>query len=210
LIRGGIVLVDPQSVAVQRVIVMQYNPDTLTRSLQPQTAGTDAGDRVEVLRLKGPAVETIKLEAEIDATDQLEQPDRNPTALASGIQPQLAVLETIVYPSSSTIQSNKDLALAGMLEIVPAEAPLTLFIWSKSRIVPVRLSEFSITEEAFDPELNPIRAKISLGMRVLSTNDFGFEDRGSSLYLSYQQEKERLARLALSGSLAALGIARIQ
>ncbi|HEY1345686.1 MAG TPA: hypothetical protein VGF54_11905 [Streptosporangiaceae bacterium] len=210
LIRGGVVLVDPQSVAVQRVIVMQYNPDTLTRSLQPQTAGTDAGDRVEVLRLKGPAVETIKLEAEIDAADQLEQPDQNPTVLASGIQPQLAVLETIVYPSSSTIQGNKDLALAGMLEIVPAEAPLTLFIWGKSRIVPVRLSEFSITEEAFDPQLNPIRAKISLGMRVLSTNDFGFEDRGSSLYLSYQQEKERLARLVPSGSLAALGIARIQ
>jgi hypothetical protein len=209
LVRGGIVLADPSSATVQRVIVMQYNPDTLTRTLQPQTAGTDAGDRVEVLRLKAPAVEAIKLEAEIDATDQLEQPDQNPSVVASGIQPQLAALETIVYPSSSTLQGNKDLALAGMLEIVPAEAPLTLFIWSKSRVVPVRLTEFSITEEAFDPALNPIRAKVSLGMRVLSTSDFGFDDRGSSLYLAYQQEKERLAALAPSGSLATLGIVRL-
>jgi hypothetical protein len=209
LVRGGIVLADPSSATVQRVIVMQYNPDTLTLTLQPQTAGTDAGDRVEVLRLKAPAVEAIKLEAEIDATDQLEQPDQNPSVVASGIQPQLAALETIVYPSSSTLQGNKDLALAGMLEIVPAEAPLTLFIWSKSRVVPVRLTEFSITEEAFDPALNPIRAKVSLGMRVLSTSDFGFDDRGSSLYLAYQQEKERLAALAPSGSLATLGIVRL-
>jgi hypothetical protein len=209
LVRGGIVLADPGSATVQRVIVMQYNPDTLTRTLQPQAAGTDAGDRVEVLRLKGPAVEVIKLEAEIDATDQLEQPDQNPSVVASGIQPQLAVLETIVYPTSSTLQGNKNLALAGILEIVPAEAPLTLFIWSKSRVVPVRISEFSITEEAFDPALNPIRAKVSLGMRVLSTSDFGFDDRGSSLYLAYQQEKERLAMTAPTGSLAALGIASI-
>jgi hypothetical protein len=209
LVRGGIVLADPSTATVQRVIVMQYNPDTLTRTLQPQAAGTDAGDRVEVLRLKGPAVEAIKLEAEIDATDQLEQPDQNPSVVASGIQPQLAALETIVYPPSSTLQSNKNLALTGMLEIVPVEAPLTLFIWSKSRIVPVRLTEFSITEEAFDPALNPIRAKVSLSMRVLSTSDFGFDDRGSSLYIAYQQEKERLAALAPSGSLATLGIARI-
>jgi hypothetical protein len=188
---------------------MQYNPDTLTRSLQPQTAGTDAGDRVEVLRLKAPAVETIKLEAEIDATDQLEHPDQNPTVLTSGIQPQLAALEIIVYPSSSTLQSNKQLAYAGMLEIVPAEAPLTLFVWGKSRIVPVRLTEFSITEEAFDPQLNPIRAKVALGMRVLSTSDFGLEDRGSSLYLAYQQQKERLAAQGPNGSLASLGIGSI-
>lgn len=209
LVRGGIVLADPSSATVQQVIVMQYNPDTLTRTLQPQAAGTDAGDRVEVLRLKGPAVEMIKLEAEIDATDQLEQPEQYPSVVASGIQPQLAALETIVYPPSPTLQGNKTLALAGILEIIPAEAPLTLFIWSKSRVVPVRISEFSITEEAFDPALNPIRAKVSLGMRVLSTSDFGFEDQGSSIYLAYQQEKERLAASAPSGSLAALGIGGI-
>jgi hypothetical protein len=42
------------------------------------------------------------------------------------------------------------------------QAPLALFVWSQHRILPVRVTDFSITEEAFDPALNPIRAKVSL------------------------------------------------
>ena len=60
------------------------------------------------------------------------------------------------------------------------QSPLTLFIWSKNRIMPVRLTDFSITEEAFDPNLNPIRAKVSLGMRVLSVNDVGFDAKAAA------------------------------
>ena len=87
------------------------------------------------------------------------------------------------------------------------EAPLTLFIWSKTRILPVRLTEFSITEEAFDPALNPIRAKVSLGaVAVLSVDDLGFAHRGGSFYLSYHQQKERLAALNQGGSLNVLGL----
>src|SRR5450432_3522525 len=56
--------------------------------------------------------------------------------------------------------------------------PLTLFVWSKSRVVPVRVFDFSVTEEAFDPNLNPIRAKISLGLRVLNVDDLGFSHPG--------------------------------
>jgi hypothetical protein len=74
---------------------MQYNPDTLSRSLQPQAVTDDAHDRSQALRLKGPPVETIKLDAEIDATDQLEFPDQNPNAVELGIAPQLAALETL-------------------------------------------------------------------------------------------------------------------
>lgn len=70
LARGGLVQVDPTSGSVLRVITLQYNPDTLTRTLQIQGIG-DNGERSEVLRLKGPAVETIKVDAELDATDQL-------------------------------------------------------------------------------------------------------------------------------------------
>ena len=99
LIKGGLVLVDPDTARVLRIISLQYNPDTLTRTLQVQAAGGER-DRVEPLRLKGPAVETIKLEAEIDATDQLEFPDQNPTPVEFGIQPQLAALETLVYPTA--------------------------------------------------------------------------------------------------------------
>ena len=92
------------------------------------------------MRLTGPPVETIKLDAEIDATDQLEFPDQNRTAVEFGIQPQLAALETIVYPTSSQLLSNNSMAQAGMLEILPMMSALPLFIWSKSRIVPVRIT----------------------------------------------------------------------
>src|SRR5262245_56444480 len=208
LIKGGIILIDPDSGAVQRIIVLQYNPDTLSRSLQIK-ALSEGGDRSEALRLTGPPVETIKLDVEIDATDQLEFPDQNPTATQLGIHPQLAALETIVYPTSGQLQSNNTLAQAGTLEIVPAQAPLTLFVWSKNRVLPVRLTDLSVTEEAFDPALNPIRAKISLGMRVLSVNDLDFTHRGNSLFMAYLQQKERLAAQSQGAALNALGINRI-
>src|SRR5262249_6549880 len=153
-------------------------------------------DRSEVLRLKGPPVETLKLEAEIDATDNLEVNDAR--TVSSGIFPQLAALETLLYPPLTTLVSNHALASSGVLEILPMESPLTLFVWSASRIVPVRITEFSITEEAFDTTLNPLRAKVSLGMRVLSVSDLGFDHRGSSVYLAYQRAKETLAS-SLSG-----------
>ena len=60
-----------------------------------------------------------------------------------------------------------------------------LFVWSKSRVVPVRVTEFSVTEEAFDPSLNPIRAKVSLGLRVLTTDDLGFTHKGGTIFMSY-------------------------
>jgi hypothetical protein len=209
LLKGGIVLVDPDTAAVQRIISLQYNPDTLTRSLQIQGVTADGGDRSEILRLKGPPIETIKLDAEIDATDQLEFPDQNPNTAQNGIAPQLAALETILYPSSAAIQSNNALEQSGTLEIIPMEQPLALFVWSKNRIVPVRLTDFSITEEAFDPNLNPIRAKVSLGLRVLSINDLPFAHKGTSLYLTYQQQKEKLAQRVAAGTLGSLGITGI-
>lgn len=206
LIKGGIVLIDVDTSAIQRIITLQYNPDTLTRTLQPQGIG-EGGDRSEALRLKGPPVETIKLDAEIDATDQLETADS--TATDTGIHPHLAALETIIYPASSQLLSNNSLAQSGTLEIAPMQAPLSLFIWSKNRIMPVRVTDFSITEEAFDASLNPIRAKVSLSMRVLSINDLGFNNKGGSLYMSYQQNKERLAAMFKSGGISSLGIGGI-
>src|SRR5215218_10109862 len=204
LLKGGIVLVAPGTGAVQRIIALQYNPDTLSRTLQVKGAGAEGGDRSEALRLKGPPVETIKLEAEIDATDRLEVADAQTTRL--GIHPQLAALEAIVYPTSTQLLSNNSLAQSGTLEIAPMEAPLTLFIWSKNRILPVRLTDFSVTEESFDPSLNPIRAKVSLGMRVLSVDDLGFNHRGGNLFMSYLQQKEQFARLNVAGTFGALGI----
>jgi hypothetical protein len=208
VLKGGLVLLDPVKftpLPVNNIIVLQYNPDTLTRSLKIKGAD-EGGDRSEALRLTGPPVETIKLEAEIDATDQLETPDQNPNTVSSGIAPQLAALETLAYPSSKSLQNNFNLSQQGTLEIMPILAPLTLFVWSANRIVPVRITDLSITEEAFDPQLNPIRAKVSLGMRVLTIDDLNFSDKSGSLYMAYQMNKERLATLNQPGTFSTLGI----
>ena len=204
LLKGGLVLLNPENGKVERIVTLQYNPDTLTRSLKAQDAGVEGGDRSEAFRLTGPPVETYSLEAEIDATDGLEEVDDVTTEV--GIQARLAALETIIYPKSSQLFINNGLAQIGTLEIAPAEGPLTLFIWNKNRVVPVRITEFSITEEAFDVNLNPIRAKIRLGMRVLSVNDLGFDHQGGNLYMNYHQNKEKLAKMYSSGSLSDFGI----
>lgn len=206
MLRAGIVLADPGTLIVQRVIALQYNPDTLSRTLQARGVTAEGGDRLDALRLTGPPIETIKLDADIDATDQLEHVSDNPSAAQFGIQPQLAALETMIYPPSSQIVNENSLARGGTIEVAPVEAPLTLFVWSANRILPVRITDFSITEEAFDVKLNPIRAKVSLGMRVLTVNDLQFDDKGNGLFMAYHQQKERLATKAGPGSLAALGI----
>ena len=208
LLRGGIVVVHPSSGGVERVIALQYNPDSISRTLQVQGAG-EAGARSEALRLKGPAVETFKLEAEMDAADQLEFPEKNKNTVRYGLAPQIAALETLLYPSVSSLVSNANMASSGRLEIVSTEAPLTLFVWSPERVVPVRITEFTVTEEAFDPTLNPIRAKLSLGMRVLSVDDVSSDDRAAHLFLSYLKRKEQLSSKAVRSALVALGIGGI-
>jgi len=188
--QGAIMSLDPVTGIPLSTIMLQYNPDTLTRSLKPQAVGEEP-DRSEILRLKGPPVETIKCDVEIDATDQLAASD--PVAMSLGIQPQLSALELLVYPASSVLIANEALSLLGTIEILPMDSALTVFAWSQQRITPVRITDIEITEEFFDPRLNPIRAKVSLGMRVLSVSDVGFLTPAGALYLTYQLAKEAMA-----------------
>ena len=212
LIKGGLVVLDSATGAVTRMIALQYNPDTLTRSYQVQGVGGDGGaERAQPFRLKGPAIESIKLEAEIDATDALEHPEQNANAVLFGIAPQLAALESLVNPSTAELLAVNALSQAGTLEILPPEAPLVLFIWGASRVVPVRVrvTEFSITEEAFDVMLNPIRAKVSLGMRVLTTDDLGFDNRGGGIFINHLRTREALAGKTGAAALQSLGLTNL-
>ena len=200
ILKGALVGVDP-SVPVPTVIIFQYNPDTLTRTLRPRAPGGDAA-RSEVQRLTGPPEETIKVDVEIDATDQLEKNDAIAGSL--GIYPQLSALEMLVYPKSALVIANTALLAAGTIEIIPPDAPLTLFIWGAKRILPVRITDFSITEEAHDQALNPIRAKVGLGLRVLSTNDFSVTDPGYYVFLAHQVVKETLSVVGTVSDLTAV------
>jgi hypothetical protein len=207
LVKGGLVQVNPDTGQVLRSVSLQYNPETLTRTLQVQaTSGEGGGERSEALRLKGAAVETIKLEAEIDAAERLDQPEQNQDAVELGVHPQLAVLEAMVHPRADDLQANDTLAGRGVLEVLPLEAPLTLFVWSKQRVVAVRVTDLSVTEEAFDVGLNPIRAKVSIGLRVLSVDDLGFKHRGGTLFMAYLRNKESLAARVTPVQLSELGV----
>jgi len=201
LLKGAIVGIDPFN-PLASVIVFQYNPDSLTRTLQAQTTGSQGGDRSEALRLKGAPVETITVNIEIDATDQLEKSD--PLATSLGIYPQLSALEMLIYPKSALVIANTVLLAVGTIEIIPPAAPFTLFIWGPKRVVPVRLTTFTITEEAYDVSLNPIRAKVALGLRVLSYNDFPLTHPGYSLFLAHQVVKEAMATLNTVGNAPAI------
>jgi hypothetical protein len=207
LVKGGLVMMDPGTSVVRSVIALQYNPDSLSRTLQVQSMqGGQDGVRVDALRLRGPAIETIKLDAELDATDQLEFPSQNPAAVQCGLHPQLAQLEMLINPTVETLAADDAMADRGTLEIIPLEQPLTLFVWSKSRVIPVRITDFSVTEEAFDAALNPIRAKVSLGLRVLNVDDLGFSHPGGRMFMSYLGNKEQLASRAASAAISVLGL----
>jgi hypothetical protein len=203
VLKAGLIVLDPETTEVQRVIALQYNPETLSHGYEIRGAGE--GNHSEPLRLIGPPIETFTLEAFLDASDQLEHPDDNREAVEHGIQGAIAVLETLIYPESEKLIANRALADQGKLEIVPMEKNLTLFVWGRDRVVPVRITQFSLNEEDFSPELYPLRARISLTLRVLSVDDLGFEHRGGSLYLRYQQTKERAASRIQSADLETLG-----
>ena len=206
LARGGLVVLDALTGAVQQIITLQYNPDSVTRALQAKCATGDTNDPGEALRLAGPPTETLTLEAELDVTDELADPDNNPTEVALGLLPRLAALEALLYPSAAQMQQHNTLAQAGTVEILPIPGPLVIFVWSPDRVVPVRLTELSIVEQAFDPNLRPIRAKVSLSLRTLSVDDLGFGTRGGSIAMNHHLDIEQLATLAPAGGFEQLGI----
>jgi hypothetical protein len=153
--------------------------------------------------LSGPPRETITIsELEIDAVDQLEQAQAD--AVSMGISPQLSALEMLLYPKSALVIANTALLAAGTIEVVPPEAPFTLFIWGPKRVLPVRLTSFTITEQAYDPALNPIQATVNLGMQVLNYTDFPVSHPGYSMFLAHQVVKETMAVIGSVGNISAV------
>jgi hypothetical protein len=203
LIKGALIGVDPAN-PLASVVVFQYNPDTMTRRLEPRAAAAES-DRGEITRLAGPPKETITLAIEIDATDQLES--ANPIAVASGVAPTLAALEMMLYPKSAVVIANAVLAAIGTIEVLPASGPLILFVWGPTRVLPVQLASLSITEEAYDTLLNPTRAKADLSLNVLSYHDLSFASPANALFMAHQITKEVLATTNLFNSVQNIGVA---
>ena len=187
------------------VILFQYNPDTMKRTLAHRVAATPTqantgAAKEDVLRVSGPPLETITLSVDMHASEQLDEPDQNAAVAANGLHPALATLELLMYPPTLAAQAIATQAASGKVQVSPADLPLVLFIWGKSRVVPVKLTSFSISEEAFDTRLNPIAAKVDLSMQVLTYMEFTDSSIGRDAFIAYQKSKEALAQLDRPGS----------
>jgi hypothetical protein len=193
VLKGGLV-VYPTPETPPQTIIFQYNPEQVSRTLAQRAAPRDPGNvgaaREDVLRVLGPPVETISLAIELDAADQLAEPDKNQVVVANGLHPVLATLEMLLYPTTDTAERLIQLAEQGQVQVCPADTPLVLLVWGKSRVVPVLITSFSVTEQAFDPQLNPIQIKLDLGLRVLTYMEL---QQGFKAFLAYQRQKEILA-----------------
>src|ERR1700694_3241320 len=95
LLKGALVVYEGNTPGPPpQVIVFQYNPDQLKRKLEKrapeQKKGNVGASKEDALRAQGPPQETIELAIELDAADQLAEPDQNQSALENGLLPALA------------------------------------------------------------------------------------------------------------------------
>jgi hypothetical protein len=213
-LKGALVVYEQQFLGkVPGVIVFQYNPDSLRHTLSSRAAVPDEKSpgalKEDVLRTMGAPVESFNLTIELDAADQLDEPSIHPAAVRLGIHPALAALELLLYPpqegglwqtattSSDIVQTSKE----------GQTVPLVLFVWGRRRVLPVQVSSFSVTEQAFDENLNPIRASVELQLQVLTDAHLVKDSIGYGAYRATLRQKEVMAALNLANSAEqALGI----
>jgi hypothetical protein len=198
LLKGALAVYASHTPGTQpSLVIFQYNPAAIRRTLADRTPPPPTGNvgaaKEDVLRVLGPPVETISMTVELAAADQLEHPDENQTVAEHGLHPALATLELIMYPPERTVQRIEQQAQQGQVEVSPADLPLVLLVWGKSRVVPVDVTGFTVAEEAFDPRLNPIRARVDLTLKVLTYIELDGKSLGHDAFLAYQKQKENLA-----------------
>jgi hypothetical protein len=188
--KGALVTSDPLN-PPPRTIAFQYNPESLRRTLQPQVVGGEQNDRSQMVRFSGAPIETFTLEVELDSVDASGV--ASTTVQGDGVLPTLYALELLAYPTSGSVTSAAGQLSMGIMEVAPAAAPLTLFVFGGRRVVPVQVMQYDIVEQAFDARLTPIRATVSLTLRALSYSDLATSAPGYAQFLAYQRTKESLA-----------------
>jgi hypothetical protein len=185
------------------LIVFQYNPEQLTRRVEPQTVGGEA-DRAYGVRLTGAPKETIELQLRFDATDGLEHQD--PVTKQLGVANRLARLELLAYPDIASVAQRAALLDQGVIEIVPDYAPQLLLLLGPNRSLPVKIDQYSVSEQQFDTLLNPIRATVDISMHALTYSDVLSSNPAYGQFVAYQQALVRFASTVsgspLSGSAA--------
>lgn len=221
LIKGALVEFSERFIGpVPNVIVFQYNPESLSRTLAVHTPSSesDGGGEGEVAPEPGTAApfdpeESFTLPLEMDAADALEKPESHPVAVLSGVADRIAALEMLMYPQEGSLLGNLfpsvNVSLGGVSASAGAEAepvprgqvPVVLLVWGPGRIVPVRLTSFSVEEQAYNPLLYPIRAKATVGLKIMRPGDLESYPDGLAKDLaiaSYEFTKKQKQVLAVA------------
>jgi hypothetical protein len=212
LIKGALIAYDsPVIGAVPNLIAFQFNPDELSRTLEQRgfQGNQQTGSRtVEARRrVKGPPSESIDLTLRLDASS-LDRSLLNVDAVAAGVQPAISALEMLLYPKEGIESSvGKQIPSPGKVQISYAEkeVPLLLFVWG-TRVLPVQLTSFSVTEQAFDRRLNPVRAEVSVTLQVLTPDQLS-DGIGKDAYRATHAQRQRWTQLNLLGSARNIGSA---
>jgi hypothetical protein len=229
-------------IPIPNIIIFQYNPETMTRQLTPWapaqhqiTYNEDGSVKEDKLspeqlnQLSQPfdPQETFSLVLEVDATDALEEPSIHPVAVLAGVADRISAMEMLCYPPGPS-------ALGGLLNVsvsvsiggfgagagaaadaVPTtDVPIVLFFWGPGRIVPVRITSFSVEEQQYSPLLYPMRAKVSIGLKVLNEKNLltvkgdpansAIVEIAKACYKFTQAQKEALATANLANSVESI------
>ncbi|MFQ5525101.1 MAG: hypothetical protein ACE5GX_02460 [Thermoanaerobaculia bacterium] len=178
------------------MVRFQFNPTEVTRNVTPSFYGGGQGQRVGTPRFSGAPTETISLEINLEN-------------LFGDLRGQLAALEIMAYPSLKSVESQEDSLATGLIEAVPLPAPTTLFVFG-TRVIPVKIKSLEITEEFFDPNLNPIRAKVALNMDVLTYSGVQISSDAHAWFSGYQKSLEKLAAPELVTTVSAGTLHKLQ
>ncbi len=242
LLKGALIQFSaPMLVPIPNIIIFQYNPETMTRTLVPwkprekvvyenkEAAVKAATEFFNQLAQPFDPDETFSLVVELDATDALEHPDMHPVARIAGVADRIAAMEMLCYPPGPgaiggllNVSVNVSIGAGGISasigeasDLVPRlQVPIVLFFWGPGRIVPVRITSFSVEEQQYSPLLYPLRAKVTLGLTVLNeshlvnvagdTSKSTIVEIAKACYKFTQAQKEALATANLLNSVESI------
>jgi hypothetical protein len=216
LLRGALIEYGPDFLGpLPNVVVFQFNPEEVTRTIEVPERPTGAGSR-ETSQAGEVPIERLELTAKFSAADMLAA--NNPLARATGIASYLAALELMANAKAAAggligaaIDAVGDL-LGGKggdaTQPIPREAyPRLIFIWGLTRVLPVMVTAMSITETHFDFLLNPIEAEVRIGLTVIRPDPCAKDliAEGASIYTATAKEALAVANLAnVAGEIADL------
>jgi hypothetical protein len=174
------------------VIVFQYNPETMSHSwTQAETSSGKEQGASNPLAVSGLPGESFSFNIMMDAKDTIADGSGVSAGIAekTGVYSRLAALEMLLYPTDAfgggllgSVSVSVSVGSGGLSVGVSAKAkvksqipqsqvPTVLFVWGPGRIVPVRVTNLTITEKLYDEFLNPIQAEAQIGLRVLTEGE---------------------------------------